>query len=214
MAGSRLLVLVGAAAAWLVACGNGPSKTQALEAISANIKEDGTCTLPVTTLAQLKIQHTTKAICAPKEGADKGKSCLEALVTAGITHPMPDAYMLAWPDEVAGASLTDVPAYERRARNNVYSTCVELAGDLREGRFTCADVRAEKILRVKERDATHADVEYQREINVRPPLAALDAVCGVVTRPPAEATVPFVKTGTGWTLESVAGKEPAAAGSK
>jgi hypothetical protein len=199
---ASLVVLTGTL---LVACGSGPSKSTALEVINASIKEDGSCTLPVSTLTQLKVQHTTKAMCVPKEGADKARACVDALIAAGATHRMPDAYMLAWPDEVASASLTDLPAYERRARNLVYSTCIEITGDLRNGRFTCADARADKVLKVTEKDKTHADVEYQREITLRPALAAIDAACDVTAHPPADVTVPFVKGESGWTLESAAG---------
>jgi hypothetical protein len=110
--------------------------------------------------------------------------------------------MLAWPDEVATASLSDIPAYERRPRSLVYGVCIELVHELREGRFTCADVRADKVLKVTASDDTHADVRYEREVKLRPSLAAIDAACGTVTRPPGEATVPFVKGSSGWTLAS------------
>jgi hypothetical protein len=155
-------------------------------------------------LSKLKMQHSTKGICVPKEGAgaDKAKACVEALVTANITHRMPDAYMVAWPDEVSTASLKDVPAYERRARNLLYATCVELTGDLREGRFHCAEARAQEILKVTTVDPTHADVQYAREITLQPMLSAIDAACGVVTRPPGDSTATFIKGTSGWTLAS------------
>lgn len=194
--GGLVLALAGAA---LVACGSGPSKSQALDAVQSGVKEEGSCTLPIQTLAQLKVQHTTKAVCVPKEGADKARACLDALVVAGITHRMPGAYMLGWPDDVSSASLSDIPAYERRARNLVYSSCAEL-GDLRDGRFTCADVRAEKILKVTATDDTHADVRYAREIKLRPSLAAIDVACGAVSRPPGETTVAMTKGGSAWAL--------------
>jgi hypothetical protein len=188
----------------LVGCGSGPSKSQAIEAIQGGVKEDGSCTLPVDILSHVKMQHSTKGICVAKEGATKARACIDALVAAGITQRMPDAYMLTWPDEVATASLSDIPAYERRARNLVYGTCVELSGDLREGRFPCADVHAEKVLKVTGVDDTHADVRYEREIKLRPTLTAIDAACGTVTRPPGESTVGFVKGASGWTLASAA----------
>jgi hypothetical protein len=188
----------------LVACSGGPSKSQAMDAIQSGVKEDGSCTLPLDILAKLKMQHSTKGICVPKEGADKAKACIDALVAANVTHRMPDAYMVAWPDDVSGASFKDVPAYERRARNLVYSTCVELAGDLREGRFRCADAHAEKILKVTALDDTHADVHYAREIVLQPTVTAVDAACGAVTRPPGDATVGFLKGPSGWTLASAA----------
>lgn len=175
-----------------------------MEAIQSGVKEDGTCTLPVATFTKLKMQHSTKGLCVPKEGADKAKACVEALVAANITRRLPEAYMVAWPDEVSGASLADIPAYERRARNLVYSMCVELSGELRGGRIPCADARAEKILKITALDETHADVQYAREILLRPTLSAIDEACGAVTRPPGDATVGFIKGAAGWTLVSPA----------
>src|SRR4051794_6497081 len=101
---TRVLVLIGIGAL-LLACGSGPSKSAAFEAIQSGIKEEGSCTLPVELLARVKMQHTTKGICVPKEGAEKARACIDALVKAGVTHRMPDEYMLAWPDEVQIASL-------------------------------------------------------------------------------------------------------------
>jgi hypothetical protein len=194
--------LVLAAPIILVGCSKGPSKTQAFESIQSGVKEDGSCTLPVDILSRVKMQYSTKGICVPKEGAEKAKACIDALVAAGATKRMPDAYMLAWPDEVATASLSDIPAYERRARNLVYGECVELAGNLRDGRFPCADVQAEKVLRVTALDDTHADVAYERKLTLKPELAAIDKACGTVTRPPGESTVAFVKTEGTWGLAS------------
>lgn len=203
---ASLLSLFGLGAL-LVACGSGPSKSQAFEAIQSGVKEEGTCVLPVDFLSRVKMQHVTKGICVPKEGADKARACVDALVAAGVTHRMPDSYMLAWPDEVASASLSDIPAYERRPRSLVYSTCVELVGELRDGRFNCAEARAEKVLKVTATDDTHAEVRYERELKMRPTLAAIDAACGAVTRPPGESTVAFVKGPSGWTLASAAGSD-------
>jgi hypothetical protein len=188
----------------LLGCGSGPSKTQALEAIQSGIKEEGSCILPLDMMHHVKMQHVTKGICVPKEGADKAHGCIDALVAAGVTHRMPDTYMLAWPDDVATATLADVPAYERRPRNLVFSTCVELVGELREGRFTCADARAAKIAKITTTDDTHAEVRYDREVNMRPTLAAIDAACGAVTRPPGDSTVKLVKGSSGWALASAA----------
>ena len=202
---SRLLVgaLVGAL---LVGCSSGPSKSAAYDAIQASgVREDGSCTLPVEMLTTIKVQHATKAMCVPREGAEKARACVEALVTAGITRKMPETYMLTWPDEVSGASLSDVPAYDRRARNLTYITCVELVGDMRDGRFPCADVHADKVLKVTTIDPTHADVRYERDVKLKPTLPAIDAACGAVTRPPGEATVAFVKGASGWVLASAAG---------
>ena len=119
------------------------------------MKEEGNCTLPLDMLRSLKVQHATKAVCVPKEGADKAKACVDALVAAGVTKPMPPAYMVAWPDDVEAMSLKDLPAYERHPRSLVYSTCVEL-GLLRDGRFTCADAKASEILRVAVLDDKNA----------------------------------------------------------
>lgn len=187
----------------LASCGSGPSKSQAFEAIQANVKEDATCTLPVGMLTQLKMQHTSKGVCVPKEGAPAAKPCIDALVKANITRRMSEAYMLAWPDEVSATSLSSVPAYDRRARDITYSTCVELVPGLREGRFTCADVRAEKVLKVTATDDTHADVTYERAIALRPTLVAIEAACGQITRPPGDSTVKFVKGAKGWELAPV-----------
>lgn len=198
-------VIAGAlASAALLACGSGPSKSQALETIQAGIKEDGNCTLPIEILTKLKVQHVTKGMCVPKEGADKAKACLDALVAAGVTHPMPEAYMLAWPDDVSSASLSVIPAYERRPRNLVYTACVELTGGLRTGLFTCADARAEKVTKVESKDPTHADVGYEREVTLRPTLTAIDAACGTVSRPPTATTAQLVKSGGTWALASSA----------
>jgi len=200
----RHLFVGGVLAVILLGCGKGPSKSQAFEAIQSGAKEDGSCTLPVDILSHVKMQYTTKGICVPKEGSEKARACMNALVAAGITKAMPAEYMLTWPDEVSSASLSDIPAYERRARNLVYGSCVELSGNLRDGRFPCADVQPSKVLKVTALDDTHADVIYERAIALRPMLTAVDAACGAVTRPPGESTVAFVKSDTGWVLASAA----------
>jgi hypothetical protein len=182
----------------LAGCGGGPSKSQALESLQSGVKEDGSCTLPAEVLTTLKMQHATRALCVPREGAERARACIDALVAAGLTRRMPDAYMLGWPDDEATASLKDIPAYERRARNLVYLGCVELSDGLREGRFACADVRATKVLKVTSTDATHADVLYERELSLQPAMAAIEAACGAVSRPAGEATVTFEKGASGW----------------
>ncbi|MDB4942715.1 MAG: hypothetical protein JWP97_2249 [Labilithrix sp.] len=194
-----LLVFV-ASVGLLAACGAGPSKAAALEAIKAGVKEDGNCTLPLDVLSQLKVQHSTKGVCVPKEGAANAKRCIDALVAAGVTRPMPDAYMLTWPDDLAGVSLKDVSAYERRARNLVYDTCVEL-GLLRDGRFACADASADKVLSVTALDEKTADVRYSRALTIRPGLPAIEAACGTVVRPLPEMSVSLTREGKGpWTV--------------
>ncbi len=199
-----IAVATAAAAAFVAGCGSGPSKSQAFEAIQANVKEDATCTLPVGMLTQFKMQHTSKGVCIPKEGAPTAKPCIDALVKANVTHRMSETYMLAWPDEVSATSLSSVPAYDRRARDITYSTCVELVPGLREGRFTCAEVHAEKVIKITATDDTHAEVRYERAITLRPMLAAIEAACGQITRPPGESTVKFVKSASGkWEIPPV-----------
>jgi hypothetical protein len=200
---TSVLVAVGLGSL-LLACSRGPSKAQALETIQAGVKEEASCILPVETLKLVKMQHATKGICVPKEGAEKARACIDALVAAGVTHAMPESYMRAWPDEVATASLSDIPAYERRPRSLVFGTCVELVGELREGRFTCGEARADKVAKITATDDTHAEVRYDREITLRPAVATIDAACGAVTKPPGDATVALVKGSSGWILASAA----------
>ncbi len=185
-------------------CGFGPSKGQALEAIQREIKEDANCMLPLDVFSRVKVQHTTKAVCVLKAAPAKARACFDALVAAGVTRAMPESYLLAWPDEVAGASLSDLPAYDRRARNVTYSACFELASDLRAGRFSCADVRAAKVVSVSEQGEAKADVRYEREVLMHASLAAIDGACGEVTRPLATAHAEFVKNASGWVLSAKA----------
>jgi hypothetical protein len=146
------------------------------------------------------MQLATKGLCAPKENA-KGKACVDALVASGITRPMPPSYMLTWPDDVTASSFTDIPAYERRPRRQVYSACVELIPGLREGRVPCMTARAEKVLEVRKVDATHADVHYARERTPTSGLPAVEAACGALIKPPADASISLLKTDTsGWTI--------------
>lgn len=187
-------------AASVVACG-GPSKSEALKTIQSSVKEDGSCTLPIDIVSKLKVQYATKGICIPKEDSAKAKACLEALVKVGATHKMPDDYMVAWPDEVSGVSLSDVAAYDRKARNQIYSMCVELTGNLRVGLFTCAEARASEILKITNDDGKTAKVQYEREIGLRPTLPTIEAACGKVTPPPKDATATFVKGASGWTIK-------------
>ncbi|MBS2019148.1 MAG: hypothetical protein JST00_40145 [Deltaproteobacteria bacterium] len=200
------LVVAGVA---IAACGSGPSKSEALTQIQASVKEDGSCTLPIDIVSKLKVQYVSKGICIPKSAdAAKAKACVEALVKAGATHKMPDEYMVAWPDEVAGVSLKDVAAYDRRPRNELFSLCVELTGNLRVGMFTCSEARAEKILKVTSDDGKVAKVQYERAIGLRPTLPIIEAACGKVTPPPSDATATFVKEGSAWKLKPA--EEPAA----
>ena len=176
------------------ACTGGPSKGQALETIQRDVKEDGSCTLPMAITRQLKMQYSSNGTCVPNEGAANALACIAALESVGITHAKPPAYMVDWED---GATLANV--YERHARNLVFKTCVDMDG-LREGRFPCAEARADKIVRVRSIDDTHAEVRYARDLAFRPSLTAIEKACGPVTRPTEETTANFVKGDSGWTI--------------
>ena len=194
----------------LVACSGGPSKSAAMDAIRRGVKEDGTCTLPLDILSTVKIQHATKGLCVPKRDASKARACVDALVAATITQPKPDTYMVGWADDIAAMRLEELPASSRHARALDYSLCVELPAELRDGRFPCADAKADRILKVTARGDTNADVRYARAIDIKPTLAAIETACGPVSRPPGESTVGFVKSGGDWVLESLS---PASAAS-
>ena len=191
---------------------SGPSKSKALEAIQAGVEEDASCTLPLDVLSQLKVQLSTRAMCVPK-GAAKARACADELVAAGVTRAMPEPYMLAWPDEVANVSLSDVPAYERRARNLSYAMCIAMSGDMRVGRFPCADVQASKVLRVTASDPTHAEVSYEREVKTKDSLEAIEAACSGITRPPGVGLASFTKGEAGWVLATVDGTSAGDGGS-
>ncbi len=185
--------------ATLLACSS-PSKGEALESVKAGVTEDASCVLPREIMAAVKVQFASKGICVPREGAPRAVACLEALAAGGLTSKKDAGYMGDWPDEVAGASLAAVPAYERRARSQLYAACYALDGGLREGRFACADARADKVLRIAKKDDDHADVTYARAITLAPGLEAIEAACGAVTRPVVDNTVSLVKTTSGWTV--------------
>jgi hypothetical protein len=186
------LALVGCAllAASFVGCSDVPSKGDALDIVKRDVREDASCVLPASVFTTLKNQLMTKAACTPKEGptAKAAQVCVDALVATGLVTKMPDAYMLEWPDDVAGRSLSDVPAYERRARKDVYQTCFASSAEMREGRFKCGEATADKVLRVTKADEKHADVRYARALTLDPKLADLDRACGQITRPPVEVT--------------------------
>lgn len=185
----------------LVACNDVPSKKDALAMVQSDVKEDATCTLPITLLPLLKMQHTTKAVCVPRETNPAGKAtldnamgCLNALVAAGVTQTMPDAYMAEWPDEVSGAGFDAISPYDRSARTLVFKGCVKMVDDLRAGQFRCGQAKADKIIHEAKKDDTHASVEYSRVITLNPALAQIDAACGAVTRPGPDATAVFEKS--------------------
>jgi len=175
-----------------------------MDAIRSGVKEDGTCTLPLDILSTVKIQHATKGLCVPKDGASHARACVDALVAANITQRKPDTYMVGWADDVAAMRLEELPASSRHARSLDYSLCVELPAELRDGRFPCADAKADRVLKVTAQGDKNADVRYARAIDIKPTLAAIEAACGTVSRPPGESTVGFVKSGGDWVLESQA----------
>ena len=161
------------------------------------MNEDATCTLPIALLARLKMQHASKAICVPREGGapmDEAWDCLQALVASGATNRMPGGYMADWPDEVSAAGFDAVSPYDRRARDLVFKGCVEMTPGLREGQFRCGEARAEKVVRMTKDGDGRATVRYARAITLAPQLAAIDAACGTVTRPPPEGTVAIAMT--------------------
>jgi hypothetical protein len=185
----------------LVACSDLPSKTDALAMVQRDVKEEATCTLPINLLPLLKMQHTTKAVCVPREVDPAGKktfddtmACLNALVAAGVTKPMPADYMAEWPDEVSGTAFDQISPYERRARNLLFKGCVQMGAGLRNGQFSCGQAKAEKVIRVAKTDETHAQIRYARTITLDPSLAAIDRACGAVTRPGPEATATLEKS--------------------
>ena len=182
-----------------------------MDAIRSGVEEDGSCTLPLDILSKVKIQHATKGLCVPKEGADKARACVDALIAANVTQRKPDAYMVGWSDDIAAMSLKDLPASSRHARTLDYSLCVELPADLRDGRFPCADVKADKILKVTALDEKNADVRYARALEMKPTLPAIESACGTVSRPPGESKIGFVKAGGDWVLAILAPAPSAAA---
>lgn len=185
------------------ACSGDPSKREAMDAVGRGAQSDAFCTIPIDVLLQLRMQHATKGICAPKDEPTTPKvtACMEALVAAKITELKPAAYMRQWPDDVAARSLSDVPAYERKARDLVYATCWELPDDrLRQGQFACARATNEKVLEITKRDDAHADVKVAQKIAPMEDLAAIDAACGGVSKPPSDVTVRIEKTSKGWAL--------------
>lgn len=188
----------------LVACSDAPSKPDALRMVQRDVKEDATCTLPINVMPLFKMQHTTKAVCVPREVDPAGKktfddtmACLDALVAAGITQHMPADYMSEWPDEVSSAGFDSVGPYERRARNLMFKGCVAMGAGLRNGQFKCGEAKADKALRMTKTDATHAQFRYSRTIELDKNLPAIDKACGSVTRPGPDATATFEKSADG-----------------
>jgi hypothetical protein len=182
----------------LTACNGGPSKSAALESIQRNVKEDGSCILPLEIMKQLKMQYSSKGVCIPNEGAKAAETCFEALAAAGVTHPKPAKYMVEWED---GATTNDV--YDRHARNLVFAACYDMEGGLREGRFPCAEAHADKVVKVTAK-GTRAEVLYSRDLAFRPSLVTIEKACGAVTRPPPETKATFTKGASGWTVAAPA----------
>lgn len=202
MARSIELSLFPALVLLLVACGNAPSKKATLEIITRDVKEDATCVLDPALVQRFKMQYTTKAACVPKENADKLPACVGALVDAGLTKEKTPEYMREWPDEVAMASLRDIPAFERRARSLLYSGCYELSSDLREGKFPCGTAKAKQILKIVEDGKDEASVRYERDFAASPSLERIEQACGKVTKPPVENTVSIARGESGWAVPS------------
>jgi hypothetical protein len=194
------------------ACGSGPSKREAMDAVGREATTDAICTLPIDILAQLRMQHTTKGMCAPKDdpATPKVKKCLDALAAAHITALKPAAYMREWPDDVAGRSLSDVPAYERKSRDLVYASCWELSEPrLRQGQFVCAKSTNDKILDMTKIDDAHVDVKISQKITPSDDLATIDAACGGnVTKPPSDLVIRIEKTSGGWAIPPSASSVP------
>lgn len=187
----------------LSACsGGGPSKTEALDAVTRDAKTDAFCTLPIDVLSTLKMQYATKGTCVPKDLAmtARAKGCMEALAAANVTHPMPASYMREWPDELAAKSLSDVPAYDRKARDLVFAGCWSLDDRLREGQFACAKATPASIAAITKVDDAHADVKVAQKIEPAPGLSEIDRACGGVTKPPSDVTVRLEKLSTGWSV--------------
>lgn len=188
----------------VTACGSGPSKREAMDAVGRDTTTDASCTLPIDIIHALRVQHTTKGMCLPKDdpGRDKIKACMDALVAAHVTQLKPASYMREWPDDVAARSLSDVPAYERKSRDLLFTTCWEL-GDtkLRQGQFVCAKTTNDKLVDVTKIDEAHADVKIAQKITPSDDLAAIDAACGGrVSKPPNDITYRIEKTSKGWAL--------------
>jgi hypothetical protein len=199
----RRVVGFSIAAGALVACGSGPSKREAMDAVGRDVTTDALCTLPIDVLSQLRMQHTTKGMCVAKDepSTPKVKKCLEALVAARVTQLKPAAYMREWPDDVAARSLSDVPAYERKSRDLVYATCWELSEPrLRQGQFVCAKSTNDKILDMTKIDEAHVDVKVSQKITPSDDFAAINEACGGnLTKPPADLIIRIEKTSAGWT---------------
>lgn len=182
------------------ACGGDPSKAQALQIVQRDVKEEGSCTLPMDVLSAVKNERASRAICVPIEGGSpKAQACLDALVSAGVTAPMPASYMVDWTD---ASSLPGVGPYEKKARNLVFKSCVEMRGGLREGRFDCAVAKADKIVKISKTEDTRAEVRYARTLSNKPFYAAVEKACGAVSAPPGEASVTLVKdvSSSSWVL--------------
>lgn len=182
----------------LTGCGDLPSKDAALEIVRHEVKEDATCTLPISFLSGLKKQYASKALCVPREDppapGDAALSCLNALLASGATKNMPPGYMAEWPDELSGAGFDSVSPYDRKARHLLFKGCFEMTSELREGRFKCGQARADRIVRVTKSGTGRATVRYARAITLDPQLAKIEAACGAVSRPAEEDELELEKT--------------------
>lgn len=213
-----VLGIIGGIAA--MGCSDLPSKDVALETVQREIKEEAMCTLPLTFLANVRKQYTSKAICVPRDGGpptDAAMSCLNALLASGATKSMPPGYMAEWPDEVSSAGFDSVSPYDRKARHLIYKGCGEMTDELREGRFKCGQARADRIVRVTKNGTTagRATVRYARAITLDPQLAKIEAACGAVSRPAEEEEVVLEKNADKkWVIASSGDAPPATSASK
>lgn len=201
MASSRDLVVCAAAlVSTALACGSGPSKSEALEAVRDGTKTNGTCTLPIEVLSSLKVQYTTMGLCLPKENTGpRTAACLGALANAGIVKAAPESYMREWPDEVAARSLTELPAYERRARSLVFSACwIYPEAQLRQGQFWCAKLTPDKVTELTKVDDAHVDAKYTQTVETLDAIPRIEEACGGLTRPPSSASARLEKADRGW----------------
>lgn len=187
----------------VLACtGGGPSKSEALDAVNRDVKTEALCTLPIDVLSSLKMQYATKGACIQKDLATTArvKACMDALAAANVTQPMPASYMREWPDEVAAKSLSEVPAYERKARDLVFAGCWSLDDRLRQGQFACAKSTPASVVAITKVDEAHADVKVAQTIDPSAALSDIDRACGGVTKPPSDVTVRLEKISTGWSV--------------
>ena len=172
----------------LIGCSKGPSKSDALELVKRDVHREGVCTLPVDLISKTKKQHTSKAICLPRDPPAQLASCFAALVKADVAAPMPASFLREFTDETQFAPSP----YDRRVREIDMPACFTMSPELREGRFICADVTVDKIAKITSTGETTADVRYLRTIKLHESLAAIEKACGATNHPAEDDTVAVV----------------------